>query len=512
MSTAPSFSILVLGPKAFLPTLHLAMERLGAACQTYDPALGFRSWESRFDLVVVLLDPQVEDQIEAFEELLYGSSAETLFDEAEGREDWNVARWENHFTAKVQGQMAKMKSKPLHPKNAAQREPDANVLTTAWAEEEAPQNMTVDLGWNPGEILEPTLPTQPKNLSQAPEPSAETPEAAPSSEEPEEWGGMVFAAPAVAVSAAPSVRPQEEQEAMDTASWSQAALLPVFEAPAPKEEPAEEEEPAEAGLNKKEEAWDLQLADADADWTPAPAAPKKALDLSGIEGLTLEGDEPELTPAPALEEAPLRREEPFPVTLATAMEASTDPAIPTQSLITGLVLVVAGIGGPAALRELLASFPVDLPVPVVISQNLPQGHYDVLAKNLGRTATLPVFAPSAGQVLAAGQAYILGEGLSIQTDTSGSLEVMEGRIDDLFTHTGNMQGVIIFLSGAPSSWMLPAMDALDMGVLLLGQEPDTAYEGQFLRSMTDMGLVTADFPTLGSHVREHWGLVAQTTG
>lgn len=424
MSLNPALSVLVLAPAPLLPTLGQAMERLGVTPHLHDPSTAPEAWEDPFDLVLVLLTPENEDHMDAYEDVLYAPGVDTLFDEGEGRDAWNAAQWESHWGAKV---------KDAHTKRASLM-PTPQTEGEEWAEGSTQQGF--------GGAA---------NLSQAPD---DLP--APLDMD-DEWGSMVFPV------AAPAVEPVEEP-------------LPLVPAPSP----AIQSLPLSTIAPGVEE--ELSLADSDSVWDCSPPAPRAALDMD-LTGLYLEGEEsPE-----------------------SAQEASEEPqtVVPPPAPWVGLVAVLGGTGGPAALRELLNALPGKLCGPVVIFQDLPQGRHDVLAKTLARSAQMPVTTPEVGEALQHGHAYVLSGQQAIQPSHGGPFEVTVGTPDQLLLETGKARGVVILLSGAPAQWLLPAMEAMGMGALFLGQEPDTAYDGQFLRTMADVGLVTADFPTLASHVSEY---------
>ncbi|MEG3193696.1 chemotaxis protein CheB, partial [Lysobacter sp. D1-1-M9] len=56
----------------------------------------------------------------------------------------------------------------------------------------------------------------------------------------------------------------------------------------------------------------------------------------------------------------------------------------------GAVLVVAGIGGPDAVRQLLGAIPNDFPRPILIQQRLDGGRHDKLVAQMQRATSLPV--------------------------------------------------------------------------------------------------------------------------
>ena len=72
------------------------------------------------------------------------------------------------------------------------------------------------------------------------------------------------------------------------------------------------------------------------------------------------------------------------------------------------MLVLAGIGGPDAVRQLLGSLPNDFPRPVLVQQRLDGGRYDKLVAQMQRATTLPVRLAEPGLAAIAGLIYSCG--------------------------------------------------------------------------------------------------------
>src|SRR3546814_10679991 len=68
----------------------------------------------------------------------------------------------------------------------------------------------------------------------------------------------------------------------------------------------------------------------------------------------------------------------------------------------GAGLVEGGLGGPDAVRQLLAAIPEGFPRPVLVRLHLDGGRYDRLVKQMGRAALLPIALAEAGQSAEAG--------------------------------------------------------------------------------------------------------------
>ncbi len=86
-------------------------------------------------------------------------------------------------------------------------------------------------------------------------------------------------------------------------------------------------------------------------------------------------------------------------------------------------IVVIGIstGGPAALGEMLPMLPVNLKVPVVIVQHIPEGFSESLVESLNRKCSLPVKVGREGEEIVPGTIYIAPGGCQMKV-VSGAIE------------------------------------------------------------------------------------------
>ena len=108
MSTEPVRIALLARPGAAHDRLRGVIEEAGGDCvfdgdptEVEADALA----ATRPQLVLVALDPQVEDVLERFDALLFDPSVDVVYEEAElaaAREGWEVARWQRHLVAKLQ--------------------------------------------------------------------------------------------------------------------------------------------------------------------------------------------------------------------------------------------------------------------------------------------------------------------------------------------------------------------------------------------------------------------------
>ncbi|WP_312786834.1 chemotaxis protein CheB, partial [Stenotrophomonas indicatrix] len=86
---------------------------------------------------------------------------------------------------------------------------------------------------------------------------------------------------------------------------------------------------------------------------------------------------------------------------------------------SGALLVLAGIGGPDALRRLLAALPSGLAVPVLVHMRLDGGRYGNLVKQMARVSPLPVQLAEAGQRATAGEVHVLADDIGVHAAADG---------------------------------------------------------------------------------------------
>ena len=71
-----------------------------------------------------------------------------------------------------------------------------------------------------------------------------------------------------------------------------------------------------------------------------------------------------------------------------------------------VVAIGASTGGPKALQTLLAEFPTEVPVPVLVVQHIHPRFVRLLVRRLKEACPLPVRVAAAGDVIRSGQVYV----------------------------------------------------------------------------------------------------------
>ncbi|WP_041863709.1 chemotaxis protein CheB [Stenotrophomonas muris] len=180
-----------------------------------------------------------------------------------------------------------------------------------------------------------------------------------------------------------------------------------------------------------------------------------------------------------------------------------DAAAPAGARAASL-LVLAGIGGPDALRRLLGALPASLSVPVLVHMRLDGGRYGNLVKQMSRVSPLPVQLAEAGQRAAPGEVHVLADdigvraasdGLHFQSDATGiSLAALPA------AHTA-----LVLLSGADLAHVGPALDLAAAGAWVAGQVGEGCYDPAAATAVVAAGMVAGEPQELAQAIAARWG-------
>lgn len=172
--------------------------------------------------------------------------------------------------------------------------------------------------------------------------------------------------------------------------------------------------------------------------------------------------------------------------------------------VEGALMVLAGLGGPDAVRQLLAALPPSLPLPVLLYQHLDTGRHDRLVDQLGKASQMPVDLAAPGKLAYPGRVSVLAPGVGASSG-EGNLQFIEG---------GDLQGVIAALPAAESGVLVlsgadvalvPAVLAIHAaGGLVMAQDPSACFDSAAAQAVVQEG-AGADAPAaLAARVVERW--------
>ena len=170
----------------------------------------------------------------------------------------------------------------------------------------------------------------------------------------------------------------------------------------------------------------------------------------------------------------------------------------------GAVLILAGMGGPDAVRQLLKALPASLNVPVLLYQHLEVGKHDRLVVQLQKVSNLPVYLAVQGQTAEPGQVAVMPVGVGLDLVEN---ELFFGGADnqqELVATLPAKHSVVVVLSGAAYETAAEAAYVQSQGGLALAQDPKNCFEPAASDALVKLGGKTAEIPALAGMVLEYF--------
>lgn len=364
-------------------------------------------------VVLVALEPAIEDSLERFDSVLHDPAVAVIFDEAElaaRRQGWDAQRWARHLAAKLHGHR--------------------DVLPPGREEDVALQ-------------LEPGLPVTPAQLHEGAEISLHLEEAA----------GMALELPSDDFAYTGSFQARDtDEQVIDADAWLRSASA---QAEAPAVPPPLPELPAGG---------------------PPPLPPAPAATSTGQAGFDLS----------KLELEPLEAG-----SLASAR-------------VQGAVLVFAGIGGPDAVRKLLADLPTGFPKPVMVHLRLDGGRYDNLVRQMERVAHMPVLLAEAGKAAEAGHVYVL-PGDVVPFVDAGVVSFRPGAvIHTMIPQLPPADSAVLLLSGSDTALVDAAATLGSEGALVMGQSQEGCYDPAAPKALAARGADLGSPAQIAQRLTDRW--------
>jgi chemosensory pili system protein ChpB (putative protein-glutamate methylesterase) len=359
-------------------------------------------------VVLVALEPAIEDSLERFDSVLHDPAVAVIFDEAElaaRRQGWDAQRWARHLAAKLHGHR--------------------DVL---------PPGREEDVGLQ----LEPGLPVTPAQLHEGDNVSDYLASVA----------GMALELPSDDFAYTGSFQAREtDEQVIDADAWLRSASAPA-------------ETPSAPPLPETPSAVPPPLPPA------APAA--SGFDLSRLELEPLEGGG-----------------------LASAR-------------VQGAVLVFAGIGGPDAVRKLLADLPTGFPKPVMVHLRLDGGRYDNLVRQMERVSHMPVLLAEAGKNADAGHVYVL-PGDVVPFVDAGAVGFRPGAvIHTVIPQLPPTDSAVLLLSGSDTALVDAAAALGDEGALVMGQSQEGCYDPAAPKALAARGADLGSPAQIAQRLTDRW--------
>lgn len=172
--------------------------------------------------------------------------------------------------------------------------------------------------------------------------------------------------------------------------------------------------------------------------------------------------------------------------------------------VTGAVLVMAGIGGPDAIRRLLAALPPQFPRAVLVRMTLDGGQYGNLVRQMGRVSALPVELGEAGQVVAPGKVYVLSDDVGVHQHAGALAFVAHSDAAGLIAALPPGDSAVLLLSGANEALVDASLALAGQGGWLAGQSADGCYDPAAAARLARQGILTGDPAQLAQALAQRW--------
>ena len=435
------------------------------------------------EVVLVALDPAVEDVLERFDEVLFDPSIDVIYEEAvltASREGWDVARWQRHLVAKLN------RHGDVLPPG---REPDdvSTPIATDALEgsgHAGDEPAAVDGLGAVGELAAPDEFT----LS-------------------EEFGLPVPADEVEGVHHNPFDPVMAEFDYADLDSGEAHGGTGIDFSPDFDDAVVESREAAFAEPEFVEpefaarEPVDPALADSElAHPEPAPV-PEEPAARTGFGELTLDDGSGGAVAENRELDHRFRHDLDDLEQRISGLQLVDDTPARLFRTARGAVLVLAGIGGPDAVRQLLGALPPEFPRPVLVQQRLDGARYDKLVAQMQRATSAPVQLAEPGQPAQPGSVYILPAGVGIDIEDAGIRFNGDG---DLLEALPSADSAVLLLSGSDPGQVDAVMKHSWAGALVGGQAADGCYDAAASNALASRGGDTAPAAELAQRLAERW--------
>ncbi len=168
----------------------------------------------------------------------------------------------------------------------------------------------------------------------------------------------------------------------------------------------------------------------------------------------------------------------------------------------GAVLVLAGIGGPDAVRQLLAGLPASFSRAVLIQQRLEGARHDNLVRQMQRATSMPVRLAEAGALLERGHVYVLPTGMGVAAAADG-LSFSPG-VEDLIGSLPSADSAVVLLSGADPGQVDAAMAHGFRGAFIAGQSPEGCFDAVAAEALVARGGTSATPTDIAKQLAARW--------
>lgn len=481
--------------------------------------------EVHAQVVLVALDPLTEEALAQFDEVLSDVAVEVIYEEADhaaSREGWDAARWQRHLVAKLQGH-----SNVLPPSGGADAADvsmavsvpgDVPEVSDLWASDGLATSEQSDATvTHAGDTFE----TRDTIVPMAPSPFD------PVSAELEDFG-VDIDFPSSALPLPELSFPDLSTEDPDaTATWEPQPLpgpddpgqaLPAhflsaddgfddFDFTLETDTPSVTDPAGGTGAGVFDPFEEPDFNALDVELTADAAVPAVSAEQADVEryaGLSLEDDTLDLRES----ETPESRDS-FRRDLAELEQRISNLALVDDTPrkgpehARGAILLLGGLGGPDAVRQLLGALPPDFIRPVLVQQRLEGGRYDRLVTQLQRATKLPVLLARPAQVAEPGTVYILADTVGATSGESG-IRFSGDASDTVMAALPSSDSAVLLLSGSDPALVDAAFVHSLAGALVIGQSAEGCYDASSSSALLARGGEVAAPAELALRLSARW--------
>ena len=169
----------------------------------------------------------------------------------------------------------------------------------------------------------------------------------------------------------------------------------------------------------------------------------------------------------------------------------------------GAVVIVAGVGGPDAVRQLLGEFAAGFPRAILLRQRIEGAQYDRLVRQMQRATTMPVGLAQAGAALQRGNVHVMPDGLDVVATATG-LAFAEVEGEPRFAALRPADSAMLLLSGAGQNMVDVALTMSWAGGLAIGQAPENCFDPAATQALIARGGDSRSLPIMARQVLDRW--------
>ncbi len=188
--------------------------------------------------------------------------------------------------------------------------------------------------------------------------------------------------------------------------------------------------------------------------------------------------------------------------VATLPQDSPRPAAAAK-LPDGAVVIVAGVGGPDAVRQFLGGLPSTFPRAVLLRQRIEGAQYDRLMRQMQRASQMQVALAQAGDVPQRGTVYVMPDGLDVRA-AGTDLVFAETQGEPRFAALRASDSAMLLLSGAEIAMVDVALTMSLAGALVFGQAPDNCFDPAASQALVARGGGSRSLVIMVQQLQQRW--------